>query len=910
MAADTTAAAPPAGTAHAHSAPAGVWEWEGSGRQVRCDAAIREMFGLAASDFCGALEGWLQCLFARDPGRRQAILAAIGSGKDEYQLTFPLPGGNSLARLVESRGLIRRDASGAVLRVIGVERDVTPRDDTARQLILLNERLQLALRSAKSGVWELDLATNRLVWDDRMLEIYGVRREEFDDSRSIWIRCVHPEDFAKVEAARLQAVSGEAANYTIDFRITRPDGSVRFIEGDGYIQRDAHHRPVRLVGVNRDVTEEREMRAALQVTEQRWQLAIEGTNDAVWDWDVKNNLMYHDRRWTAMLGYDEHETFNTVEGWRRLVHPEDMAAGTIAYEEHVAQRRAFYQHELRLREKSGGWKWILTRGKIVARDADGQPLRMVGTHTDITERKNLEQRLRQVEELALQTSRLAKVGGWELDTATMNLIWSDGVRSIHEVDRSHEPTLQSALDFFPEEAREKLRTALADATLHGSAFNLELPLLTAQGARAWVRVLGRAELRNGKAVRILGAMQDITAEVESEQARSQLEIQLFQAQKMETLGTLAGGIAHDFNNLLTGIIGYHELAADSVPADHPARACLAEAHNASLRARELVEQILTFGRQHTATEQTPLDLELAIEEARRFLRATLPANISIRTKIAPGCSHVLADATQIHQVLLNLGSNAAHAMRAKGGTLEFSLQPFEVGTERGATLAGAPAGSYVRISVSDTGHGIDEPTLRRIFDPFFTTKNIREGTGLGLAVVHGIVRTHRGTIDVESQPGEGATFHIYLPAISQENSPRAAEPEAVTEATGLSVCVVDDENIVGQSTRMVLESKGYRVVVFTSAEQCLAAFQADPPSWDMVVTDQSMPGMQGTALAAAIRQQVPTMPIVLMSGYFSKISAHTLDELGHVVLLAKPFTADELIRTIHRALQPAPAEPA
>jgi CheY-like chemotaxis protein len=340
------------------------------------------------------------------------------------------------------------------------------------------------------------------------------------------------------------------------------------------------------------------------------------------------------------------------------------------------------------------------------------------------------------------------------------------------------------------------------------------------------------------------------------------------------------------------------------------RTYLAEAHNASLRARELVDQILTFGRQQNATEQTPLDLAVAVEEARRFLRATVPANIVIKTNITPGCSDVLADPTQMHQVLLNLGSNAAHAMRAAGGTLEFDLQPFDVGVDRGLTLAGAPAGSYVRLSVRDTGHGIDEATLGRIFDPFFTTKNIREGTGLGLAVVHGIVRTHRGTIDVESTPGKGSVFHIYLPAITQEKKAEPPAPERTPVIAGLRICVVDDENLVAQGTRMVLESKGYRVVVFSSAEECLAAFQAGSPGWDVILTDQSMLGMQGTALAAIVRQQAPTMPIIIMSGFFSKISAQTLDELGHIGLLAKPYTIEELLRSIQRATQRVTTEPA
>ncbi|HEY1109965.1 MAG TPA: ATP-binding protein, partial [Opitutaceae bacterium] len=366
--------------------------------------------------------------------------------------------------------------------------------------------------------------------------------------------------------------------------------------------------------------------------------------------------------------------------------------------------------------------------------------------------------------------------------------------------------------------------------------------------------------------------------------------------------TLAGGIAHDFNNLLTGIIGYHELAADSVPEDHPARMCLNEARNASLRARELVEQILTFGRHSGGGEHGPIDLSLVIEEARRFLRATLPANITIDAHIAPHCGSVNADATQIHQVILNLGSNAAHAMRHHGGALRITLEPAEVTPDLALTIGSAPANSYVRLSVSDNGHGMDESTRRRIFDPFFTTKNTREGTGLGLAVVHGIVRSHRGAIDVESSPGSGSTFHIYLPTTDGDNPVPDLDTESAPRGGGEYICVVDDEDVVASCTKLVLENKGYRTIVYGSAEHCLAEMQSDPTQCAVLITDQTMPGMQGTELAAALRKVAPTLPVVIMSGYFSKISPEALDELGQVELLAKPFTTDELAHAVHRAL--------
>jgi PAS domain S-box-containing protein len=639
---------------------------------------------------------------------------------------------------------------------------------------------------------------------------------------------------------------------------------------------------------------------------QRWQLALEGANEAVWDWDFQTGVIYHDDQWARMLGYDPAEINASLDGWRQLVHPDDVAASELSATEHFAQRASHYQAEYRMRTKSGGWHWILDRGKVVERTSDGQPLRMVGTHTDITARKDLEQRLRRSDELAEQVSRLARIGGWEVDLRTKKVTWSSEVHRIHEVSEDYRPTLDDVRWLFPAGFIEMLEKN--DPATRLDMFDRELPLVTVKGRHIWVRVLGRTELHDGVPTRVHGALQDITSQHQSESDRRQLELQLFQAQKMETLGTLSGGIAHDFNNLLTGILGYHELAADSIPEDHPARACLAEAQHASLRARELVEQILTFSRQSPKTEHGAMDLAVVIEEARRFLRATLPANINIETTVDPACRQVLADATQIHQVILNLGSNAAHAMQRYGGTLRIRLQPWEIDTDQALRLADVRPGRYVRLSLSDTGHGMDQATQLRIFEPFFTTKNTQEGTGLGLAVVHGIVKAHRGAISLDSQVGVGTTFHVYLPTAAGEASFQGGEDDPVPRGAGELICIVDDEEVVRSYTEAAIDKLGYKTITFASGEACLAAWHGNNQlrGCRVLITDQAMPGLQGTKLALVMRKLIPGLPAVVMSGFFSKISSRELDELEPAVLLSKPFTTEQLGHALYRALHPAP----
>ncbi|HWL14836.1 MAG TPA: PAS domain-containing protein [Opitutus sp.] len=887
------------------SAALGVWEWDAATQKHTWDERTHAIHGLAVGEFDGTFEAWLKCLHPDDQplaqGRFELVLAGGNFYDQEFRVVVP---GDQGVRHVESRAIVQRDAQGKLLRITGTSRDVTAEREKEERLRTLTDRWQLALRASRYGVWDWDPATGHLIWDDRLFEIYGVDRTAFPGTHQGWLDLLHPEDRPRAEAVEQEALRFGREEFDNEFRIVLADGFVRYIEMHAYIRRDEQGQAVRVVGMDRDVTAEKQTLEALRMAEERWQLAIEGTNDGVWDWNIPTGITYHDQRWSQMLGYDVGEIPDTIESWNSLIHPDDLPACLSATDDHFARRTPLYHHEYRMRTKQGDWKWILDRGKVVTRDAQGRPIRMVGMHTDVTARKNLEQKLHQFEQLATQVSELAQIGGWELDLDTMQLAWSVQVRRIHEVQPGYRPTVHSSIEFFAPEARDIVSTAMKAAMTHGRHYDLELPLITATGRRIWVRALTRAEMRDHKPVRLIGALQDISSRRDSEEARRKLEFQLFQAQKMETLGTLAGGIAHDFNNLLTGIMGYQELVADVLGDNTTAHDYLAQARGASIRARELVEQILTFGRHSQDDQHTSLDIALVIEEARRLLRATIPATIAIETHISPECGPVLGDATQIHQVILNLGSNAAHAMSVKGGVLSITLAPVDQNGPRSATLATLPSGDYLRLTVSDTGHGMDESTLQRIFDPFFTTKEVREGTGLGLAVVHGIVRAHRGAIDVESSMGVGSTFHIYLPTAAKDAEPDGGATMQSPRGNGEMIFIVDDEDTVASFTKFALENKGYRAATIDTAPQCLEALRADPHACAVLITDQTMPGMTGTELAGKLREFAPDLPIIVMSGYFLKIPPQEIAQIGHVELLGKPFTTDELAWMVHRVLHP------
>jgi signal transduction histidine kinase/ActR/RegA family two-component response regulator len=382
--------------------------------------------------------------------------------------------------------------------------------------------------------------------------------------------------------------------------------------------------------------------------------------------------------------------------------------------------------------------------------------------------------------------------------------------------------------------------------------------------------------------------------------RQRLTEELRQGQKMEAVGRLAGGVAHDFNNILAAIIGYTELATLNMPASSPAWHQLQEVLKACQRAKALVQQILTFSRR-TEQAYTPVQLSPLVKEALALLRASLPSTIEIRQHIAPDVGAVLADPSQLHQVIINLCANAEYAMRQTGGVLDVRLEAVDVDAMLAAQHPTLRLGPHVRLTVRDTGQGISPEVVQRIYDPFFTTKAAGEGTGIGLSVVHGIVVNHGGTITVESQVGQGTTFTIYLPRIAWDMAVEGQADETVPHGQG-RLLFVDDEPALVRLGYSVLTQLGYDVTAYTSSAEALAAFQAAPQRFDLVITDYTMPQMTGDVLTCALRRLRPDIPIILETGFSQTIDAEQAAVLGINAFLLKPWTVRELARTIAQVL--------
>jgi len=388
---------------------------------------------------------------------------------------------------------------------------------------------------------------------------------------------------------------------------------------------------------------------------------------------------------------------------------------------------------------------------------------------------------------------------------------------------------------------------------------------------------------------------------EETEERSKVEQQLRQAQKMEAIGTLAGGIAHDFNNVLAAIIGFSQIARDKTPEGSPARSHMERVLAAGIRGRDLVKQILAFSRK-AEQEKQPLKLAAVVRDALMLLRATLPSTIDIRTNLQNEAGFVLADPTQMQQVITNLCTNAAHAMRRRGGSISIDLAGFSFSSPGDAPHPTMSPRSYARLSVTDTGEGMSPETIEHVFDPFFTTKAAGEGTGLGLSVVHGIVASHGGTITVSSEPDKGSAFTVYLPRLVDEQSRDFTDEGNPIPRGHERILFIDDEEDLATMGDAMLTGLGYRVTARTGAREALALFRLDPSRFDLVITDQTMPELTGVELTKEVLSIRADMPIIMGTGFSHLVDSESAKSAGVAAFVMKPLTKKEIARTIRKVL--------
>ena len=522
--------------------------------------------------------------------------------------------------------------------------------------------------------------------------------------------------------------------------------------------------------------------------------------------------------------------------------------------------------------------------------------------SDITERKAIQEKLRHSESLLQTAGKMAHVGGWAIILPDNDLIWSDEMYAILDFPKGMIPPLAEALSLYPPASYEIISGALQSCARDGTPFDCELEIFTAKRRRLNVRAIGQAVRdTHGKVTGIEGAFQDITERKKAEQVHASLEAQLRESQKMEAIGTLAGGIAHDFNNILGTILGNAELARHDAGANWQALVSLDEIQKAGHRARDLVQQILSFSRRQP-TSRRVMSLPAVAEESARLLRAALPGGVRIECRCAADTPSVVADPTQVQQVLLNLGNNAAPAMEGRSGSIDISVEGITLDEASARFDLNLRPGRYARIVVSDTGHGMNAATQRRIFEPFFTTKPAGKGTGLGLSVVHGTMQAHEGAIIAHSEPGKGSRFELYFPHAREVAAALGptGETRPASEGRGQHILYIDDDEAQVFLIKRMLERWGYRVSAYLEQREALDALLGGELRFDLVVTDFNMPGMSGLEVARAIRDAQPDLPVIVVSGYITDALRTQAEAAGVRELISKPHEVEELRDVIQR----------
>ncbi len=517
----------------------------------------------------------------------------------------------------------------------------------------------------------------------------------------------------------------------------------------------------------------------------------------------------------------------------------------------------------------------------------------------LLQRKWARDDLKEKEELLINVLESMREGILVLDTGFCYTYWNRSMEGISGLPR--EKALgKKAWEAFPF-LEKNIKSAMESAMMGEVITDEELKYRLPEGGSGWT-VESYYPLRDteGNISGIVGVIEDITDKKKNRDEKEKLEKQLQRAQKLETIGTLAGGIAHDFNNILTPILGYTDMALSSVPESDPIHRDLEEIFNGANRARDLVRQILTFSRQ-SESEKKPLNLSVIVKEALKLMRSSIPSTIQIRSIIDPSCGKILADATQMHQLIVNLCTNAFQAMEDRGGVLTVELKQANIDSSKAGYYHNLNEGEYLKLSVMDTGEGMSQKTMERVFEPFFTTKEAGKGTGMGLSIVHGIVKGHNGEVTFSSIKGEGSTFTVYLPVMKGEQE---VEEESMESLPGgdESIMLVDDDRLVSGVLSKILSRLGYSVEVNNSSVDALGSFRRNPDGYDLVITDLTMPDMTGTGLAERLGECDPGIPVILITGYGDKIPDDTGKGSTIREVIAKPVRMHHLASKVREVL--------
>ena len=792
-----------------------------------------------------------------------------------------------------------KDRAGHVVNVLEGITDVTERKRAEEAQGKMQAQLSNAVEMAHLGPWEYDVANDLFTFNDHFYKIFRTTAKQVGgytmSSAEYARRFVHPDDMSVVGEEIRKAIEATDPNFNqkLEHRIFYADGTVGHTTVRFFIVKDAHGRTIKTYGVNQDITDRKRAEETLQESEERYRGLFESVSDAIMVFDAET-LQFEDanRATLDLYGYSREEFLSLSV--RDISAEQDKTIETV-------ERIKTGEPEtipLRYQRKRNGAVFAVEISSGIF--YSGGRKKIIGAVRDITERLRAEEELRESEERFRNTFEQAAVGIAHVlpdgRFVRINQRFCDIVGYTQEEMIEHtfqnityKDDLETDLDYVSQMLRDELKTYSMEKRYHKK-----------DGSIIWVNLtVSLVRDPSGEPKYFISVVEDITERKRTDEEKKRLEARLQQAYRMEAIGTLAGGIAHDFNNILSAIIGFSEIAISDVERGTSVQKSLSEVLKAGDRAKNLVSQILTFSRQ-TEHESKPVQVKSITNEALKLLRASLPATIEIRNYLQSQ-SAVMADPTQIHQIVMNLCTNASHAMHEKGGSLEVRLDDVKLGKENAAMHPEVASGSYIKLTVSDTGQGMEPHVLERIFDPFFTTKEKGEGTGMGLSVVHGIVKSGGGSIFVQSEPGKGTCFEILFPIFETVPTPGVIIEESIPTGTERVLCI-DDEKAITDLTKKQLESLGYEVTTRTSPIEALELFELQPDRFDIVITDMTMPKMTGKELSENLLRIKPGMPIILCTGFSTNIDEDQAASMGIKAMIFKPILKRDIAQTIRKVL--------